>query len=423
MPENQSPDPFEGRLTAALRDTGDRFDTDRAALVAGGQTRGRRARMRRRAGVLGGAAGIALVGVGGALLLPAEDSSGPERSSVASSTTARPSASSSPAPFSDDDLLRELKKRLPEGEFSEEGARGTADELGAFAHLVYDDGKGAAAIGISFARVEPGSQQIRELTECPDRTFVEYDDCSTSRLPDGSLLKLYQGYEYPDRRVDTKFWSADLVTSKGQHVTLSEWNSPAQKDAPITRPNPPLSTAQLKEVVTAEVWRRVVDALPENPKQPTKKPAADPVPPGVSGKKIGETLTALLPQKLDVVKQGGQDTEYAYVVVDDGKGQSLVQINVQHGMSDVADQLYGNGQTLPDGTRVATRQGNGDDRVAGVVMWTVDTMRPGSDGFRVVVSAFNNGAAHAEPGRATPALTMEQLKEIALSPKWDQLAK
>lgn len=43
--------------------------------------------------------------------------------------------------------------------------------------------------------------------------------------------------------------------------------------------------------------------------------------------------------------------------MDDGRGRSLVQINVQHGMADVAGQLYADGETLPDGTRVATRQG------------------------------------------------------------------
>jgi hypothetical protein len=54
-------------------------------------------------------------------------------------------------------------------------------------------------------------------------------------------------------------------------------------------------------------------------------------------------------------------------------------------------------------------------------MWTVDTLRPGDDGFRVVISAFNNGAAHAAPTRDEPALTMEQLRKIALSPEWDAM--
>ncbi len=54
-------------------------------------------------------------------------------------------------------------------------------------------------------------------------------------------------------------------------------------------------------------------------------------------------------------------------------------------------------------------------------MWTVDTLRPGEEGFRVVISAFNNGAPHAQPSRATPALTVDQLRKMALSPEWDRL--
>jgi hypothetical protein len=48
-------------------------------------------------------------------------------------------------------------------------------------------------------------------------------------------------------------------------------------------------------------------------------------------------------------------------------------------------------------------------------MWTVDTLR--TDGFRVIVSAFNAGNQHDAASRPTPALTEDQLREIALSPK------
>ncbi|MEY7981231.1 hypothetical protein AB8O53_33605, partial [Streptomyces pilosus] len=75
MPADQHHDPFETRLAAALRDTGDGFHADVAALTAGGEVRGRRAQLLRRTAVLGGAAGIALVGLGGALLVPGGDSS------------------------------------------------------------------------------------------------------------------------------------------------------------------------------------------------------------------------------------------------------------------------------------------------------------------------------------------------------------
>ncbi|MEU7472193.1 hypothetical protein AB0A94_27365 [Streptomyces sp. NPDC044984] len=423
MPENQDQEIFEERLSAALHETGGRFDADRSALVAGGRARGRRALTRRRAGVLGGVAGVALVGVGGAMLLPQGSSDGPDVSVAATATASQPSASATapaPAPVSGDTILGQLKELLPEGEFSQEDARGSADEPGPYAYLVHDDGRGAAAISVGFARVEPGSAQARQLTRCPDETFTPYDDCSSTRLPDGSLLRLLKGYEYPDKRVDTKYWSADLVTAEGQHVSVGEWNAPAQKGAQVSRAEPPLSAGQLEEVVTAEVWRRVVDAIPKTPKPTEGAPAAD-VPPAVSGEDVGETLAGLLPEGLDVVKKGDGEDGFTYVVVDDGRGESLVQVNVQYGMDDVAGQLYADGETLPDGTRVAVRQGNGDDRVAGVLMWTADTLRPGKDGFRVVISVFNNGAAHAEPSRGTPALTVDQLREMALSPEWDGL--
>ncbi|MEU9588775.1 hypothetical protein AB0D84_03475 [Streptomyces sp. NPDC048193] len=426
MPESQHPSPFEDRLTAALRDAGDSFDADRAALAAGGRTRGRRARLRRRAGVFGGAAGIALVGVGGALLLPGGGhSAAPQQASAAAPPSATAASPAPAASFSGDDLLQALEELLPEGEVSEEQAQGTVPGLPPYAHVVFDDGKGPAAIGISLDRVEPGSRDVRDRTTCPDKAMVPYDDCTTSRLADGSVLMIYQGYEYPDRRVDTKWWSAELVTARGQHVSLSEWNAPAEKDAAITRPQPPLSPAELRKVVTADVWRRVVDAIPEDPKAAAREKAAaseSAAPsraPEASGAAIGKTLESLLPDGVDVVSRGEQEAEYAYLVLDDGKGRSLVQINVQPGMRDVAGQLYGSAETRPDGTLLATSQGPGEKGGSGVVMWTADTMRP--DGLRVVVSAFNTGAQHEDATRDAPALTMEQLQEIALSEQWDRL--
>ncbi|MEV5804340.1 hypothetical protein [Streptomyces parvulus] len=408
-------DAFEDRLSAALRDAGDGFEADRGALVGAGRARGRRAVLRRRTAVVGGVTGVALASVGAVLVLPADETAGPTRSGVASGVA--PTAAT--AGYTGDDLLRELKAQLPKGVTSEEAARGTADRRAPSARLVFDDGSGAAAISLGLGRVEPGSARVRELTECPDRNLTAYDGCATDRLPDGSLLRVYQGYEYPDRREDTKFWSADLVTAEGQHVTLSEWNSPAEKDASVSRDEPPLTTAQLRDIVTADVWRRAVDAVPE--RRGRSADARPEQPPAASGKAVADTLVRLLPAKLDVVVKGGQESEFAYVVVDDGRGRSLVQVNVQHGMADVAGELYAGGETLPDGTRVATRQDPGEKGGSGVVMWTADTLRPGADGIRVVISAFNTGDQNESATREAPALTMAQLRKIALSAEWDGL--
>ncbi|MFJ9583119.1 hypothetical protein [Streptomyces acidicola] len=422
MPVEHHEDPFEHRLGDALRQAGGAFEADGAALVAGGETRGRRSLRRRRASVAGGVAGVALAGVGGALLVPWGGAG--DGGSVAAAPTPKPSASASvsdsptPArqPISGDELLGTLKRLLPEGKFSREDSRGTGARLGPYAQLVYDDGKGAAAIGISMGRIEPGSQQAREVTTCPAEELVPHDACSTSRLPDGSLLMLFQGYEYPDRRVDTKWWNAELVTPEGHHVSLSEWNAGAQKGAPVTRPDPPLSTEQLKKVITAKDWRTAVDAIPEGPKEPP----APSQPPAADGQAIQKTLISLLPKDVKVVSKGGQESAYGFVVVDDGKGATFVQINVQPGMSDVESELFGpDAQVLPDGTKVTTQQGSGDDKGMGLVRWTVDTIR--TDGLRVVVMAFNSRSQLTAPTRDTPALTMGDLRKIATSEKWEPL--
>ncbi|WP_406122664.1 hypothetical protein [Streptomyces sp. NBC_00989] len=406
-------DPFEERLTAGLHDAGNAFETDRAALVTAGALKGRRRLLRRRnAAVMGGAAGIALVGVGGALLLP---SGNPAEAQGAHATSASPTATSTPASVSGGALIRTLEKLLPEGHFTKAEARGTDDELSPYVHLVYDDGNGAAAVEVGLGRVQPGSDQARQTTQCPGKAFAHYDACGTSRLADGSVVMVLQGYEYPDRRVDTKLWNAELVTPQGQHVSISEWNAAAEKDAPISRSQPPLSPAQLRKLAAATAWRDAIDAMPVDPNSPVTPPSPTETGAALS---VTSTLRTLLPKGLTVSEAGDtDDSGFGYLVVDDGKGKTFVQVNVQADMSDVEGDLFGSGaEVLSDGTKVATHQGPGEKGGSGVVMWTVDTIR--TDGRRVVISAFNSGAQDTAATRKAPALTMKELREIALSPNW-----
>lgn len=419
MPVDQHSDPFEEQLTAALHEAGGAFGSPGGALVAAGQARGHRLRLRRRAAVAGGAAGLALVGVGGALLTPWDGASTAKPSSVAAS------GSAGPASYSADDVVRTLRKLLPRGEFTVSDARGTGGDLPPLAAGVFDDGKGAGSVSVGLDRISPGASGVDPSTAvmpCPKKGEQSpLDSCSTEVLPDRSAITVYQGYEYPDRREDTKAWGADLVTPAGHHVSVMEWNAAAEKGKPVTRPEPPLAVARLKTLAAASDWRRIIDAMPE------RKQESRPSSPGSSGSSArpGEMagwlvlrkLTLLLPKSLQRVAHGSQETGYAYFVVDDGKGGSLVQVNVQPGMSDPAGDLYGSdAETLPDGTRVATRQEPGEKGGEGVVMWTVDTLR--KDGLRVVISAFNASAQDRKATRAAPALTIGQLREIALSPRW-----
>ncbi|MFD7031928.1 hypothetical protein ACFWAR_28265 [Streptomyces sp. NPDC059917] len=342
---------------------------------------------------------------------------------------------------------------------------------------VYDDGKGRAAISVGLSRTDPHGQAAEDMLKCPDRKVVPYDACTLETLSDGARLNVFQGYEYPDKREPTKLWRAILVTREGYQVDVSEWNAPAEKGQPVTRTNPPLTKAQLKAFTTSTLWRQVASRLPA-PQQasPGTASAADtgtaaapgastgtstgtgttagatpdrakdaggstagaPQPsggtaqtpdPGDAGRgdsdaesaHYGRTLAvleSLVPKSgVKVLRRAGQPG-FGSLVLDDGKGASLVQVNVQEGMGeDLKDRFNGPGVVvLPDGTRVLAEQKAGEKGGAGVLWWSVDTLRP--DGRRVVVSAFNTGDQGKAATRAKPLLTMAQIKAIALDPKW-----
>ncbi|MFD7259906.1 hypothetical protein [Streptomyces sp. NPDC059874] len=419
--------PFEDELGEALRRAGDGFTTDRHALVEAGERRGRRLVARRRAGMIGGSVlSLALIGAAGAYtggLLDGPGSDGASRVDVAAppAATGRPGQTRAPegkrpgggtGAVTGEQLLAVFKELLPGGKLTDTEARGTDDAP--LAYGVYDDGAGKAAISLTLSRVDPNGSNARQMTDCGDKHLREYDDCEVEQLPDGSKVLVEQGYEYPDRRVDTKLWRAVLVTPKGFQVEVSEWNAPAEKGAAISRPKPPLTPAQLKALVTSEKWNPALNDLPA-----AEPERAAQTPPDTGGRPDAATVLLSLIRKdaISVVSRGGEG-DYAYAVLTDGKGDSLVQVNAQSKMGDLlADHMNGPGvTTLPDGTKVKVEQKPGEKGGAGVVWWSVDTLRP--DGFRVVVSAFNTGNQNKPATRKTPLLTMDQLKELALSPKW-----
>ncbi|MCX5207366.1 hypothetical protein OG897_38940 [Streptomyces sp. NBC_00237] len=426
---------FEDELGQALRRTGDSFSTDQQRLADTGQARGRRALRRRRVGaVTGSVAALALVGVGGAWaggLLGGSGSSGGGRGDVAAplpsvertsaksgDTTGRGSGTdkAGTATGSTHHITRAwmtdtFKGLLPRGELTEVSAKGTEPKEDVknspMVYAVFDDGKGRAAVTLGITRTDAKSETAREMVTCPARTYVRFDSCRSEKLSDGSDFMLLQGYEYSNGQEKTKNWRATLVTPDGLVVDASEYNAPAEKGKPVSRPNPPLDPAQLKKLVTAGAWRDVTDALP------AAEPVGDAGIPGEpSAEKMTGTLAALLPKGLKTSDKFSQ-SGFTSAVVNDGKGGSLVQVNAQVDMSDL---LGGKKPTEPDGRVVSVTRGGGEKGVSGIVMLTVDAVGP--DGRRVVISAFNSDTQHSAPTRRQPALTVEQLKAIVLSPTW-----
>ncbi|MBK3557297.1 hypothetical protein JHN55_12300 [Streptomyces sp. MBT56] len=184
--------------------------------------------------------------------------------------------------------------------------------------------------------------------------------------------------------------------------------APSPSDAP---------TAEATATATSTAGTGTGEPSPDPTSRGTHD-AGEPAPP-LDYAALMPTFRALLPEGLTVTDVTDSGGEFASVVVNDGKGRSLVQINVQQDMRDVAHQLYGDATTLPDGTLLATSKKAGEKGGAGVVMWTADSMRP--DGMRVVVSAFNSGEQSSAATRKAPALTMDQLTALVISPEWPKL--
>ncbi len=417
--------PFEDELGEALRRAGDGFTADRHALVDGGERRGRRLVARRRAAVVGGSAlTLALIATVGAYSGGLLDGPGGAGEITVAAPPAPPGDSggtdgggkdpqSGAGAVTDEQLIAHLKGLLPGGQLTAPSARVIDARLRTVSG-VYDDGKGKGVITLGLQRVDPHGSHARVRTECGDKKLQGYDDCRTEQLADGSKLLLIKGYEYPDRRVDTKAWRAVLVTPQGFMVDASEWNSAAEKGAPVSRTDPPLTTAQLKTLVTSPVWHPALNGLPaaETEQPRTGSPAA------LRDQEPAKALESLLTGAgitIPVISRGGENG-YGSLVLDDGKGKSLLQINVTKG--ETTSGFTGAGVTTQsDGTKVKVTQGSAE-KGKGVVEWSVATLR--KDGLRVVVSAFNTADQNGPATRETPALTLEQLKELALAPGWNR---
>jgi hypothetical protein len=440
--------PFEDELGEAMRRTGDTFrPSDRPGLVDGGLTRGRRRLARRRvAAMTGSVLALAVVTVAGGYATGSLGA-GDDKASAAAASPAAPTAPAAPetaatptapakstAPGADpakstapgsvetggvtkEQMIETLKGLLPEGKTTQENGRGISDgPPQAYASLVFDDGRGAAAIGLGVNVVDPAGKSAADFVTCPSQALVQHDDCKEETLSDGSRYMLFQGYEYPDRRADTKVWRATLITPKGVMVDASEWNAPAEKGAAVSRPAPPLTAAQMKALVTAEAWRTIGAQFGE-PRNEAAQPGES------TGVPVNKVLVPLLPKGLKVVDQQG-DPGYGFVVADDGQGASFIQVNVQNGMKDLLkDHFTGDVTTLPDGTKVLVKKENDPDQKGGegAVGWTVDTLHP--DGFRVVMMAFNAPGQGQDASRAEPVLTIEQMKTIVLDEKWRAAAE
>lgn len=416
--------PFEDELGEALRRTGDGFTSEGRDLVDAGERRGRRLVARRRAAMAGGSAlALALIGTAGAyangLLGSGGGGNGGGGVNVASSEPPAPPTRTpgmdrvGSGAVSADELTGVFKQLLPQGALSNIEARGTGDQPGPMVTGVFDDGDGKGRIGFGLSRVDPKGEMADDMVKCPSKATLKYDSCSSEKLADGSRLMLFKGYEYPDGRADTKCWRATVVTPQGFLVDAQEWNAAEEKGAPVSRPTPPLTLAQLKALVTSPLWHPALNDLPAAGQAPQREPARQ-------GMKAVDILEAMLSKDgIPIVHRDEDGSDLGYLVLDEGKGKSLVSLQIQPDSvkhPGMWAEVFASAETLPDGKKVLTRQQPGEKGGAGVVWWSAEALLP--NGTRVIVSAFNAESQSSAATRKEPALTLARMKELATSSKW-----
>ncbi|MFI5818429.1 hypothetical protein ACIA8I_04605 [Streptomyces rishiriensis] len=269
--------------------------------------------------------------------------------------------------------------------------------------LVFDDGKGAAAISITLDRLDSPFWELSSVAGCTGGSWGPRGTCTEKTLADGSSLLLTQAYEAPYRDQDPKEWSARLITPDGSMLTVREWNAPRPKGAAASRETPPLTQRQLTDVVTAKQWQDTLDSLP-------RRGGGQTAPGAPNGDEVREAFEGLAPEGLRVTRSidDRAPTSYTKIDVDDGHGKALIEVSIDRfGHNDSGRMHY----SAQDGPYLWGEKG--------IMRRFVTAVRP--DGLRVTVTAYNSNGRLTAPTRATPPLTLKQLRAIAGGDVWDKL--
>ncbi|MFE0464365.1 hypothetical protein ACFW1A_34445 [Kitasatospora sp. NPDC058965] len=425
-------DPQHDDLVDAIRRTGRQLTTGPDTLATAGLARGRALRRRGRTATAAATVAVAVLGAAGLLVgtpgspshhadtvLGPPSTGGPSPGATDSPNPSAPPATGQGVTFQQ--LLAMVKALLPPGTTSQEAGQGTADSGAAPSDAAsvtvdFDDGLGKARIQLQMGRVR--TEQVGAMVRCQP-TDPQQRACTSGAAPGGGTLTVQQLV----RSGGTTAWRAVLLDPSGWLVQAEEWNAPAEHPDQPSRSQPPLALDRLSALVTAhQGWASVRDGAAPYPSQPA-------APPPVDSQAMLTVLHGLVPAGLSSSAGGAQDQGqgldgYAYLTVDDGRGASLVQVNVQDWSAMVAADsemvltIFGHAKVLPDGTKVAVDRNPliGGTHGRNLVMWEVNVLR--KDGTRVVVTALNSPAIASDAVRPTPALSTDQLTAIATSPLW-----
>ncbi|WP_329538467.1 hypothetical protein OG568_60625 (plasmid) [Streptomyces sp. NBC_01450] len=308
-------------------------------------------------------------------------------------------------------MTRTLQDLLPAGgstvQQQKESGAGPATGTPPYVEVNFREGGREAKVSVALTRWGASAPP-----PCPDTAYFPYSRCTESTRTDGSRVAVDRSPESPDRPSGAKAVTVTWIAANGDQVAVRQ--SRPSGDGAATAAHPPglpLTQAQLTAIAVSARWGKLHSLLPR-PKPSTPEPVA-----AMTGPRIAKLLTSLLPAGMHASGPGGSDG-FGHIVVDDGKGKSLVAANVQKW--DPEDpgitKIFTDARTLPDGTKATASERPAPGNGKGAVQLTYDTVR--EDGFRVVIMAVNAPAYGIPADREKPALDTGQLKTMALSKAW-----
>ncbi|MFJ4486520.1 hypothetical protein ACIP3D_29705 [Streptomyces longwoodensis] len=420
---------FEDEVGRALRLTAGAYSTEQRLLAERSLARGRRRVARRRIAVAGGSAmAAALVAVAGVQWGGLGDGGG----------RGNPAATSG----SDHDYRRfsvtreEMKNILFNGmeragvatahpEVTAAGSSGP--DRPATASFDFGDGWGRARVTLSVRRVDPAQPGLKKLITCPPRAGSPYEECTTQ-----SDNRAVKGYTGAGKAGGVKKWAVTMLSSNGYVIDVATYNIPSPATARATpgagEGGTPTGGVRVTPTATASSPDPAT-SLSRNPRMNPGKlrslamyvdasftGTGDPnpfgtVPPG-SRPEPGDilpVLKSLLPKRLHVYSEGGTGADGHVVVVDPEKGDTTYIQAVRT----AGDKEFWS-ETLPDGTKVGTRRTAGEQ--PGVIELRADALRV--NGLWMSLTAYNAPSPTSKKRGAEPAVTLDELKAMAVSRAW-----
>jgi len=415
---------FDEDLARLIRESAELApDPPGETLALAGARRGRRRGLRRRA-ALTGAAALAVAALT-ATTLPG---------------TSGPATGGPHGRITGTYMLTTLASLLPPGQISDQLGYGIGEsdrpEIGPLAVLQYDDGHGSTRVVLATDRIDLPITDATPDTQCRDPFTERVESCRRTVGPDGSVLVVRKDVPMDSDLIRT--WTAVYTGADGRQVRINEANLGAGNGHSASRPDLPLTLEQLAAVVTSDAWNPVFEDFTRGATHPPTDPAAaapllpvstpSVLSPAVAAKWLG-TVRSLLPTGAVPGDPGEQLTGGAVhlPVTFDGR-TSAVQVRVQPGWAAAnRDRAASFGHDAEPGSLV--RGGDGTVSAVQVVhdkhdqtrvlYWTADALR--ADGTLISVTEVN-GTTWYDPQPGTPALSTDQLRDMAAADAWQGAA-